>query len=125
MLSLQDAIRECLSCVVIENGDSPLQDDRTRVELGRDQVDGDTADLHSVLDRLMLGIHSRKRRQQRRMNIENRVREGIQQHGANQSHVTGETDQTNLPCPQFVEDGTIVVGPRGPSPMIDNEGVDP
>jgi hypothetical protein len=46
--------------------------------------------------RLSLGVETRKRRQERRVNIEDRVRESVQQRGTDEPHVTGETDQANV-----------------------------
>ena len=56
--------------VVIEHGNRRLQHDRPRVHALVDEVDGRPRHLDAVLERLALGVEPGKRRQQRRMDVQ-------------------------------------------------------
>ena len=82
--------------VVVQHRHGRLQDDRTTIELGRDQMHGGAADPHTVLERLALRIEARKCRQQRRMNVEDAVRKRIEQWRPDEAHEPGEADQIDV-----------------------------
>ena len=70
-----------------------LHDDRAGVELAGDEVHGRAGDLHAVPERLLLRIDAGKRRQQRRVDVEHRVRKRVEQPRADQAHEAGEADE--------------------------------
>ena len=53
-------------------GTQRLHDDRAGIELAGDEVHGRAGDLHAVRERLVLRIDAGERRQQRRMDVEDR-----------------------------------------------------
>ena len=61
--------------VVLEHRHRRLQDDRTVVELACHEVHGRAGDADAVLERLPLRVEAGKRRQQRRMDVEDAMRE--------------------------------------------------
>ena len=69
MLLLKDAGGEAGFVVGVEYRDCLLQNDGAVVEFFVDKVDSTARDLHTIGESLFLGLKSRKRRQQRRMNV--------------------------------------------------------
>jgi hypothetical protein len=65
-----------------------------------DEVHGAAGDLHSIRERLRLRIHSRKRRQQRRVDVHDAIRVALDEGGAQQTHVAGQRDDVR---PGFIE----------------------
>ena len=82
-----------LGRVVVAHRHRGLQHDRTGVELAGHEMDGRAGDLHAVLERLALRVDAGERRQQRRVDVEDRVREGVEQRRADEPHEAGEADQ--------------------------------
>jgi len=101
MFLLEDPRGQRRHGVAIEHGYRSLQDDRTRVELLRDQVNGDAGYLHAVLERLALRVDAGKRRQQRWMDVEDSIREGVNHRRAKQSHESCETDEVDASRLEF------------------------
>ena len=94
MLFDEDARRQRLGGVTGSTTDRRLHDDRARVELGRDEVDGHAGDVHAVLERLPLRVHARERRQQRRDECSGSAFGNASQNaGAQPPHESGEADQ--------------------------------
>ena len=60
MLFDQDARRERRDGVAVENGHGRLQDDRTAIEFGRDQVHGRAAHANTMVERLTLRVETRE-----------------------------------------------------------------
>ena len=122
MFLFENARGECVSGVSRQHGHGTLNDDWAPVEFGRDEVDGDTAHFHPVSDRLLLRIESRECRQQRRMNVEDAVRERFDQRLADKTHESGKTHQTNITRLQLSGKGTIVVLSRRERAMREDDG---
>ena len=59
---------------------------------------GRARDSHAVFERLPLRLESGKCGQQRRVDIQNPVREGLDQRGAHQTHVARQADQIDGSC---------------------------
>ena len=72
-----------------------------------------------MLERPALGIDPRKRRQQRRVDIENRLRERIEQRRTDQSHEPRETDEAHITLRELPGQRAIVVLARAPATMVD------
>ena len=77
MLFDEDARRQRLGGVTRLDRDRRLHDDRAGIELGRHEMDGDAGDVDAVFERLPLRVDARKRRQQRGVNVEDRVRKRV------------------------------------------------
>ena len=72
VLFRENACRQRVGRIGLEDGYDALQDDRTAIELGRHKMHRDTGDLDAVLECLSLRIHAGKRRQKRRMDVQDR-----------------------------------------------------
>ena len=73
--------------------DRALEDDRPGVDPAVDEVDRHPEHLDPVVERLLDGPQARKRRQQRRMDVDDPIRERRQELGAEQLHVAGQHDE--------------------------------
>jgi hypothetical protein len=62
-----------LDGVVVENRYGRLQHDRTSVQLWGGQVHGRAGDPHAVIKRLLLRVQAGKRRQERRVDVQNAI----------------------------------------------------
>jgi uncharacterized protein DUF3418 len=62
---------------------------------------------------LALRLESRKRRQQRRVDVEDAVPERVEQRGADYAHESGETDEGDVVRPEDRDDGVVVRVPVG------------
>jgi hypothetical protein len=54
------------------------------------------ADAHAVLQRLPLRVEPRKRGQKRRVNVEDAIRERLEQRPADSPHEAGKTDEADI-----------------------------
>ena len=77
-------------------GTAACSDDRPAIELGGHEMDGRAADAHAVLERLPLRVEPGKRRQQRRMNVEDAIGKRLEQRRPDQPHEAGQTDQPDV-----------------------------
>src|SRR5579859_6392550 len=93
MLLLENARRQPFFGIVVKYWDGSLQNNRAGIELLIYEMDCAATDLDSVLKRLLLGIQSRKCRQQRGMNVQNPHRESPAELGAEQSHEASQANQ--------------------------------
>src|SRR5262245_15575366 len=93
---------------MVMNGNGRLHHNRSMVELLRHQVHGGTGDAHAVLERLSLRVHPWKGRQQGGMDVEDAIRERIEQSWAHDPHVASKTHTVDLPSAQRLDDGLIV-----------------
>src|SRR5205823_5329106 len=75
MFFLQNAPTERIFGVVVFNRNDSLQHDRPSIEIFVDKVNGTAGKLHAVIESLLLRFEPRKRGQQRRVNIQNALRE--------------------------------------------------
>ena len=108
MLLVEDSIRERVARITIEHRDGTLQDDRPAVELERHDMNGHAAYLDPMLNCLVLCVHPGKCRQQRRMNIEDRVWKSLEELGTDEPHVTGQVYQSNASCLESLHNRGIV-----------------
>ena len=75
---------------------------------GVDEVHGGAGDAHAVLERLPLRVEAGKRRQQRRMDVEDAVRKRVEQRRADEAHEAGETDELDAARAQQLGQRAIV-----------------
>ena len=89
----QDARGQRVLGVVVEHRHGALHDDGARVEFLGDQVHGHAAHLAPCVERLALGVEAGKRRQQRRVDVQDRVGERVEQRLARPPHEAGQAHQ--------------------------------
>src|SRR6266404_8071986 len=105
---LQDAGAERLLRVPIFHRDDGLQDDRAGIEIFVHEVDRATGKFYAVFERLALRFQARKRRQQRRVNIQNAVWKRRHKVRRQQAHISGKANQVHLVLVQDGDDLPVV-----------------
>ena len=68
------------------------------------EVHGDAEDLHAVVDRLLDRAHAGEGRQQRGVDVHDRVREAAEERARQQRHVAGEHDELHVAADEPVGD---------------------
>jgi len=124
MLLAEDARRQRLGGVVIAHWHGSLDDDGTAIELRRDEMHGHAGDLHAILDRLALSVYSRERGEERRMDVENGVRKGVDERRPNAPHEAGQAHQTHVARLQLTDELAVVIVARRPAAVIDVNGLE-
>ncbi len=125
MLLDEDSCRQRLHRVGIEHRHGGLKHDWAAIELRRHQMHGRAAHAHAVLQRLPLRVEPRKRGQQRRVNVEDAIRERLEQRRADAPHETGETDEADIAIVQEPDDHAIVIVASGVITRPEIHGFDP
>src|SRR5579862_158141 len=97
--------------VGFENWHCLLHDDRTVIEFFIHKMHRATRNLHTVCERLLLGFQSGERGQQRRMDVENPMRELTHEPRREQPHIAGKANQIDLVTLQSGYDLTVVIIP--------------
>ena len=87
-----------------------LQDDDSVVELLVDEVDGASGYLYSVVEGLLLGVEAGEGGEQRWMDVEDALREGLDELGREQAHVACQAHQVHIMRAQGGDDFFIVFG---------------
>lgn len=72
--------------------DRHLFDDGTVVDFLVDEVDSDTGRSDAVIESVLDGVRARKRRQQRRVDVEHSIGESIEKNRSQDAHEPGEHD---------------------------------
>ena len=96
-----------LGRVVSADGHGRLEHDGTGVELARYQVHRRSRDSYAVVECLTLRFDARERRQERRMDVQNRVGERVQQRRADQPHESREADQPDAAAQELLRNGAV------------------
>jgi len=104
----QNSRRQGVDRVVVQNGNSRLNNDRSGVEGTIDQMHRGSRDPGTVLERLPLRVQSGKRRKQRRMDVHDPVREGLQKHGPDEPHVPGKAHQASVASTELIDDCAFI-----------------
>jgi hypothetical protein len=92
----------------VEQLDRALQDDRAAVHLaGLDVVHRRAEDLDAVGERLLDGVQSRERGQQRRVHVHHAPREAREEGVVEDRHVAGEDDEPDVALVQPVADRRV------------------
>ena len=76
MFDLENSRGQSLRRVVILHGDRALHHDRPGIELCAHEMNGGAGNRHAVGKRLLLRVETGEGGEQRRVNIENALREG-------------------------------------------------
>ncbi len=105
----EDPGRQAFHRITVEHGNRSLPNNWTAVQLAGDEMHGGAAHLDPVLEGLPLRLQARKRRQQRRMDVENGRGKRVEQDGTNQTHEPGKTHQPHVARAQRVDQRPIVV----------------
>ena len=106
-------------------GHRRLHHDRAASSSRGHEVHGRAGDLHAVLERLALRVDAGERRQQRRVDVEDRVRERVEERRADQPHEAGEADERDAARAQLVRDRARRTSSRdGERAVIDDERLD-
>ena len=71
-------------------------------------MDGHAADLYSVVDRLLLGVESRERGQQRRMDVEDAVGERLDERRTDEAHEAGQADKPDVAGAQLLDESAVI-----------------
>ncbi len=96
VLLLQDPCRQRLCSIVVDHRHCLLQNDHAVVDGLVDKVHRATGDLRPIFERLMLRIEPRKRRQQRRMHIQNAIRKRLYKRRRDNAHIARQADEIDL-----------------------------
>src|SRR5690606_15402473 len=115
----EDARRKRLDRIIIEDGHDALFDDRAAVERLIDEVNGAAGPLHPVFESLALRIEPRERGQQARMDVERAPTVSFDEDRREKAHVTGKTNQIDVPRAQCGDDLPFVIRTRAPTPFDD------
>jgi hypothetical protein len=105
----ENARRECIHRVGIEDRDDPLHDNRTRVEVRGHEMHSDTRELDAVFQRVFLRVHSRKRRKESRVNVEDPIRERLDHRRAQDPHEPSQAHDVDAALLKFTDQSTVVV----------------
>lgn len=84
-----------LDRVCIENGHGLLRNDRSVIDLLVDEMDGDPRLLDSESQRFFDRMRARERRQQRWMNVQDRIWEPLNGFGRKNPHEAGKHHEFN------------------------------
>ncbi len=96
MFLLENARRQAGSSSPAKHLHRPLQNDHSMIELLVDKVNRAAGNRDPILQRLALRIQTGKGGKQRRMNIENALRKGLDEPGREHPHVAGQADQVDF-----------------------------
>ena len=111
MLLRKDARGKRIVRIVIQNRDGSLKHDRTGIELFVDEVHGTSRYLDTIRQRLVLRIESRESRQKRWMDIEDTLRERLDELGAEQAKIACEADEIDVVSPEFFDQQAVINRP--------------
>ena len=85
-----------IGIVRIQYGHDRLHNNRATIEHIVHDVNRAPAELHTVVQRLLLHVTAGKRRQQGRVNVQDEVGKGLQHHGAEDPHEAGQHDKPDI-----------------------------
>ena len=125
MLLDQDPRSQRLRRVLVVDGHRGLPDDRAGVEIGRDNVNSRATDLDAMRPRLALSFEAWERREQRRMHIQDGVRECFDKLRTEEAHEACQAHEADIASTQLAHEGAIVIGSQRVSTMIEVARLDP
>src|SRR5271157_5094498 len=112
VLLLQNACGQRVLVIRAEHGHGLLQDDGAVVEVGVHEVHRAAGDFHAIVEGLLLRLQSWKRRQQRRMDVEDAVGKLLHEPRRQQAHVSRKADKINFVLAQRGNDLAIMLFAR-------------
>jgi hypothetical protein len=108
----QNALRERVLVVLLQNGDRTLQDDYAVIEMLVDKMHCAASHFDAVLEGLLLRVETGKRRQQRGMNVEDAIRKRGDEPGREQAHVARKADEIDIVSAQAGDHIGVVLNAR-------------
>jgi hypothetical protein len=111
---LENSGRQFFDRITLQNRDDGLKDDGTAIQRLIHKVHRAAAEFHSMFESLILDIQSRKRRQKRRVNVQDGMGEGLDQDRAEHSHESGQANQVDLAVPKQIDCSLIEFLSRTP-----------
>lgn len=125
MLLDEDARRQRIDRVIVQHRHAALHDDRAAIELRCHKVHRHTGELYAVLERLSLRVDARKRRKERRMDIENGIRKRLEHGSADEPHEPSQADQADMTRAQGAHECAVELIAYRERAMTDVERLDP
>src|SRR5688572_14031729 len=101
---LEDARRQRVTRIVVEDGHGPLKHNRSGIKLAGDEMHGHSAHSDAMLERLTLGVNAGKGWQQSRVNIQYRVGKLVDQRGTDDPHEASEANQIDVARPELASE---------------------
>src|SRR3954454_601703 len=102
----------------------PLEDDRAAVDPLVDEMHGNSGNLHAVVDRLLDRANSRESRQQRRVHVDDLVREAPDEDRRQQFHEAREHHELSVLGLDPVAERGVAVGPVAVVLLWEDSGLD-
>ena len=96
MFLFQDAGGQHVLRIIIIDGNCSLRDDRAVIKARSDEVDRAACDFDAGFNGLSLGMKPAEARKQSRMDVDDPVRECMNQIFSADSHVAGKADEIGL-----------------------------
>jgi len=109
VLLFEKACRQGVGRIGLEDGYDALQDDRTPIELGRHKMDRDTGDLDPVIECLSLRIHTGKRREKRRVDVQDPIGKSLDHRAAQHTHEPGEAHNIHASLLKLFHQRAVIV----------------
>lgn len=107
MLLHLDAGMEGLRGVIRQDGDVCLHEDFSGIHTGIHIMDGAAGLFGTGLQRLAPGLHTGESGEQSRVNVENTVREGVEQRFFDKAHEAGQANHIHPQGLQFIGNGLL------------------
>ena len=107
----ENASRKTVFGVGVHHWNCSLQNNRAGIQLLIYKMDRAAADFDSVLESLLLGVESRKGREQGRMNIQNPHRESLAELRRQQTHESSQTYQLYAAPLEFFDEMFVELFP--------------
>src|SRR6185503_7045797 len=92
----------------IEHGNGGLDQDGAGIEKFVDNMNGTAGNPHPMIEGLALGVESRERREQGRVNVQYAVGKGLYERRAEQPHEAGEADELHIVSAQLIDYELVV-----------------
>ena len=96
----------------------------SRIQVAIHEMHGRAADLHTMSKRLTLRVDPRKGRQQRRVNVQNRVGECVKEPLTDQAHEPGEAHEPNATGLEFSRQRHVERITISELTMVERQGLD-
>jgi len=124
MFDAEDALFQRLRRIAGEDGNLALQDDRPGIQVLVHKMNSGAADRFAGLQGLLLGAETREFWQQRWVDVEDSVRERVDERRAQQAHESGQTYQADVALLQLLYQRAVVVFARRERFVVEDQGLD-
>ena len=103
----EDALAERGLVVAVEDGDGRLREDGAGIHSGVDEVHGAAGDAHAVRERLRLRVDAGERGEERGVDVDDAVRERVEEDRRDEAHEAGEHDARGAVRAERLDDGGV------------------